>query len=138
MRNVYFGKRGIARRARTIRKNVARTSSTSLSRRRRSSVLCDSKKTVTFNYDTEEGAAEFDADIDHWTEGSLHTLLDEAEDERDTLQSPQDLTMEDLATSFARSQVRKSQCEVLVNDARDAILASQQRTDIADYNCLHS
>ncbi len=92
---------------------------------------CEAQKECRFTLQTEEGPMELDGEIDFWTGGALAKLTKTAEKELARLREPAGLTLSDLQSSIQESQERLGVCEDLSEKARQAIIASQVRQNIA-------
>jgi len=92
---------------------------------------CDTHQTAQFTFETEEGAEEVAAEVNFWTYGALSELRQQVVEEQQKLESPQNLSLEDLKQSIANSEQRRLAGEALVERAKEALIASQLRNNIA-------
>lgn len=92
---------------------------------------CDTHQTAQFTFETEEGAEEFAAEVDFWTQGALSKLRQQVADEQQQLDNPKSLSLADLKQSIADSEKWRQESEVLVEQAKEALIASQLRNNIA-------
>jgi hypothetical protein len=92
---------------------------------------CETYQTAQFTFDTEEGAEEVAAEVDFWTHGALSKLREQVAEEQNRLDKPDTLSLEDLKQSIARSEQRRLESEQLVEQAKEALIASQLRNNIA-------
>ena len=94
--------------------------------------LCEAQKECQFSLDTEEGVSVVDGQIDYWTEGGLKALEQKAIEEAKQLENPKDLSLDELKASIEQSEQWYQQAFLLTDQARDAIIASQLRVDMAE------
>jgi hypothetical protein len=92
---------------------------------------CDTHKTAKFTFETEEGAEDFSAEVDFWTKGELSKLRQQVADEQQKLDNPEKLSLDDLKRIIADSDKWRQESEVLVEQAKEALIASQLRNNIA-------
>ncbi len=92
---------------------------------------CDTHQTAQFTFETEDGAEEFAAEVDFWTQGALSKLRQQVADEQQQLDNPKSLSLADLKQSIADSEQWRQESEVLVEQAKKALIASQLRNNIA-------
>ncbi|HDN26555.1 MAG TPA: hypothetical protein ENG03_05580 [Thioploca sp.] len=92
---------------------------------------CDTQQTAQFTFDSEEGAEEVAAEVDFWTHGALSNLRKQVLEEQQKLDNPENLSLEDLKQSIANSEQRRLESEDLVEQAKEALIASQLRNNIA-------
>jgi hypothetical protein len=94
--------------------------------------VCDTQKIAEFTVDTEDGAEEVSAEVDFWTEGKLSALRNRVESEANRLKSESEkLTLDNLKQSIADSAQWMEETGQLVEDAREALVKSQIRQNIA-------
>jgi hypothetical protein len=91
---------------------------------------CDAQTVCKFTFDTEEGAAEVDGEVDFWTQGGLAGLRNRVSEEMKRLGAPEDLSLDDLKQSIAQSEAWRQESLDLAEKAKDALIASQLRNNI--------
>jgi len=92
---------------------------------------CDTHQTALFTFDTEDGAEEVAAEVDFWTHGALSKLRQQIAEEQNKLDNPDNLSLEELKQSIAHAEQWRQQSEQLVEQAKEALIASQLRNNIA-------
>ncbi len=92
--------------------------------------LCDAQTVCRFIYETEEGVEDIDAEINFWTEGDLERVTKDVESEIYRLESPEELSIDDLKSSVNKSEKWRGECLELAETARERLLASQIRNNI--------
>lgn len=92
--------------------------------------LCDAQQLAEFAIDTEEGVQNVKAEIDFWTNGRLSEVRRHAEDEQRRLEHSEDMSLDDLRKSIAKTQQTKQIVELLAEQAKEALIASQLRNNI--------
>lgn len=104
-----------------------------MARRSAAEVLatCDAQDSCRFLLETEEGAEEVAGEVDFWTEGGLTRLRTEAAAEARRLDAAEPLTLEALKESIARSGQWREECLALAERAKEALIASQLRNNMA-------
>ncbi|KHD10556.1 hypothetical protein PN36_06760 [Candidatus Thiomargarita nelsonii] len=88
---------------------------------------CDTHQTAKFTFDSEEVAAE----VDFWTHGALSKLRQQVAEEQNKLDKPDNLSLDELKQSIAHSEQWRQESEALVEQAKEALIASQLRNNIA-------
>jgi hypothetical protein len=78
----------------------------------------------------EEGDEPIEAKVDYWTEGKLSELRQRAEATQQRLNQPDNLTLDDLRQSTADSEEMRVMVELLAEQAKEALIASQLRNNI--------
>lgn len=79
----------------------------------------------------EGGEEEVPCEVDFWTEGGISALREEVAAEQKRLGAPEDLSLEDLKDSVARSEAWRDRSLELAETARERLMASQLRNNIA-------
>lgn len=94
---------------------------------------CDVLTTTRFTLDTVAGQQELDAEIDYWTEGGLRDLLQKVRQRLDalTVSTPEQTSLEVFKNAIANSAAWRQAAEALVVKARENLILSQLRHDIA-------
>lgn len=94
--------------------------------------ICKTQQATYFTVDTEEGNEEIAAEIDFWTNGKLSTLRQKVESELKHLDSQTEtITLDELKISIAQSSEWMQESEEITEEARDALIKSQVRQNIA-------
>ena len=91
---------------------------------------CDVQEACNFTFDTEEGAEEIAGEIDFWTNGALTEIRNQAKEETSQLESPDNLSLDELKASMGRSEKWRKKCLELSELAKNSIIASQLRNNI--------
>lgn len=97
--------------------------------------LAEAQTTCQFLLETDQGSTAVEGRVNYWTGGTLDLLLSEASEERQRLltseapgpERPHGLTIDDLKQTIGRNEQRRRACVLVVEHARQAILASQVR-----------
>ncbi len=90
------------------------------------------QQTARWVFDTNQGSQELDAEIDYWSDGALSALKARVEQSLATLeQQPHTLTLEDLKQHIATDQECMIELETIVVGAKERLIASQLRVNIA-------
>jgi len=92
---------------------------------------CETHQTAKFTFDSEEGAEEVAAEVDFWTHNALSKLRQQVAEEQNQLDNPDNLSLDDLKQSIAHSEQWRQESEDLVEQAKEALIASQLRNNIA-------
>ncbi|TVL99939.1 MAG: hypothetical protein CV087_16085 [Candidatus Brocadia sp. WS118] len=92
---------------------------------------CEAQESCRFALDTEDGSIEMEGQIDFWTEGALSGLKKNAKNELKRLGKPDDLALEELKASIRQSEQWKAECLTLTEKAKQALIASQLRNNMA-------
>jgi len=69
--------------------------------------------------------------VDFWTKGDLSKLRQQVADEQEKLDNPDSFSLADLKQSIADSERWRQESEDLVEQAKEALIASQLRNNIA-------
>ncbi|MBU0655281.1 MAG: hypothetical protein KJ914_09140 [Gammaproteobacteria bacterium] len=94
--------------------------------------MCDTQQAAQFTIETDEGSEEVAAEIDFWTEGRLSALRQKVEAENRRLATDDDaLTLDVLKASIQQSSVWMQESEEIAEAAREALIKSQVRQNIA-------
>lgn len=91
---------------------------------------CETQEATSFTIDTEEGSEEVAAEIDYWTDGKLTTLRQKVEMEIKQLDSDE-ISLESLKESIAKSTEWMQESEEITEEAREALVKSQVRQNIS-------
>lgn len=84
-------------------------------------------------FDTDQGSQELDAEVDYWSDGALSSLQGRVEQSIATLeQQPHTLTLDDLKQRIAANQDGMAELETIVTGAKERLIASQLRVNIAE------
>lgn len=89
---------------------------------------CDANKIAEFALTEGEGLIK--AEVDYWTEGRLGELRKRAEVTQRQLNQPDSLSLGDLHQSIADSEEMRVMVELLAEQAKEALIASQLRNNI--------
>ena len=92
---------------------------------------CSAQETLELAFDVDDDSKSLMVDIDYWCDGALSQVKDEALKVQKELQSPQALDIEDLKERIKRSHRLKDQALQLTQKAKEAIILSQLRSDMA-------
>ncbi|MCP4349534.1 MAG: hypothetical protein GY795_28975 [Desulfobacterales bacterium] len=92
---------------------------------------CDTQMSAQFILETDEGAEEVAAEIDFWTYGALSELRDQVAQEQEQLDKPEEISLDELKQSIAKSEQWRLANEELTQRARHALVASILRNNIA-------
>jgi len=93
---------------------------------------CDAQELVKLAFDMEDGVQELDVEIDFWCNGELTTLKNEAIEQEKALKNSENLTIADFKTMIEKSSELEAQVVALTQKAKDAIILSQLRSDMAE------
>ena len=92
---------------------------------------CEATKIVDIVFDTEEGDTTLKADINYWTNGKLENFINEAKKIENKLNNSEELEVKDLKELIQTSTTLKEQVISLVEEAKERIISSQKRVEIA-------
>lgn len=92
---------------------------------------CDTHQTAKLTFETKEGAEEVAAEVDFWTHDALSKLRQQVAEEQNQLDKPDNLSLDELKQSIANSEQWRQESEELVEQAKEALIASQLRNNIA-------
>ena len=92
---------------------------------------CEATKIVDIVFDTEEGDTTLKADINYWTNGKLESFINEAKKIENKLNNSEELEVKDLKELIQTSTTLKEQVISLVEEAKERIISSQKRVEIA-------
>ncbi len=92
--------------------------------------LCEAQKVAEFLW--EESGESVKAEVDFWTDGKLSALRARAEAEEKRLEAADALSLQDLQQSVVESGQMREAVILLVEQAKEALLASQLRNDIGE------
>lgn len=93
---------------------------------------CEAQEIVNLAFDVEDGNKELEIDIDFWCSGKLTELTTKANQQKNALLNAIDeLNTEDLKLLIHESETLKEQVINLTQEAKEAILLSQARSDMA-------
>ncbi|CRI67788.1 hypothetical protein THIOKS1810006 [Thiocapsa sp. KS1] len=92
----------------------------------------EAQQTARWVFDTHQGSHELDAEIDYWSDGALSALKGRVEQSISTLeQQPHALTLDDLKQRISNNQECIIELETIVVGAKERLIASQLRVNIA-------
>jgi hypothetical protein len=84
-------------------------------------------------FETDQGTQELDAEIDYWSDGALSTLKSRLTDSLSRLeQGATSLTLADLKAEVEANRPVQAELEQLVTQAKEQLIASQLRVNIAE------
>ncbi len=92
---------------------------------------CNAQTAARLAFDTEAGSEELAVEVDYWTEGALSAMKKEIEQEIRRLETPEALSLEELDQSIEKSADWCKRSMKLVEQARESLIASQVRNNIA-------
>jgi hypothetical protein len=92
---------------------------------------CDAQTTLKLAFDVEDGNEDLVVDIDYWCDGELATLKQQALMQEQLLNDCQDLKLEDFKRLIQHSSKLEDEVKNLTQKAKNAILLSQMRSDMA-------
>ena len=92
---------------------------------------CEATKIVDIMFETEEEDTKIEADINYWSDGRLEKLTKEAKNIEDSLNNSDALRLEELKDLIQNSSTIKEQVVSLIDEAKEKIILSQKRTEIA-------
>ena len=93
---------------------------------------CDAQEIVKLAFDMEDGVQELDVEIDFWCNGELTQLKNEAIKNENELKNSANITVADFKEMIKKSSELESQVVALTQKAKDAIILSQLRSDMAE------
>lgn len=91
----------------------------------------DTQYSAKWMMDAEQGTQELDAEVDYWTDNGLSSLKQEVNDSINSLDST-DLSIEDLKKHAEETQKKEIRLQILLERAKERLIASQLRSDMAD------
>lgn len=91
---------------------------------------CNAQQMANYILQTETGNTEIQAEVDFWTDGALSKIRQQAEAAEQQLCAPENLTQEQLSQFINQGADSKQQTERLVEQAKQALVASQLRNNI--------
>jgi len=94
--------------------------------------LCDAQEIVKLAFDTDNGDKELEIDIDHWSKGELTYLKGIVNQEKELLGCIENITTDDLKVVLKNSIKLEEDIKVLTEKAKEAIILSQHRSDMAN------
>lgn len=92
---------------------------------------CDAQTTLKLAFDVEGGSEELFVDIDYWCDGELSRLKDVAFSQRTFLEHSDQMSVEDFKKVIKDSEELQLDAEALTQKAKEAIILSQLRSDMA-------
>lgn len=93
----------------------------------------ESQQIARWVFDTDQGSQELDAEVDYWSDGALSSLKGRVEQSLTTLeQQPHTLTLDDLKQRISANQDGMAELETIVTGAKERLIASQLRVNIAE------
>lgn len=94
-------------------------------------VICNEQESYRLTLETEGDSTEIAARIDFWTDGALSDFKKKVHNELKRLDRADDLSLDQLKASIRRSEEWRDECLRLVEKAKQAIIASQLRNNMA-------
>lgn len=94
-------------------------------------VICDAQTTLKLAFDVEDGSEELSVDIDHWCGGQLTALKELALSQQNLLKYSEQMGIEDFKKLIEESIELQADVEALTQKAKEAIILSQLRSDMA-------
>ena len=92
---------------------------------------CDAQTTLKLAFDVEDGSEELAVDIDYWCDGQLTQLKEMALKHQNALKHSDEMNISDFKKLIQDSQELKVNAESLTQKAKEAIVLSQLRSDMA-------
>ena len=92
---------------------------------------CKAQELVKLSFEMEDGNKELELDIDFWTNGKLNKLKELANSDKQKLENSQNLKTQDLKDLIKSSEEIKNEVIGLTEEAKEAIVLSQQRSEMA-------
>ena len=92
---------------------------------------CEAQKVVQLAFDTEEETNSLEVDIDYWCNGELSHLKSKALEQQKLLESAENLEVKDFKKILEDSNILKEEVLALTQKAKEAIILSQLRSDMA-------
>ena len=92
---------------------------------------CDAQTTLKLAFDIEDGSEELEVDIDYWCNGHLTQLKKIALKHQESLKNSEQMDISDFKKLIQDSQELKAEAESLTQKAKEAIILSQLRSDMA-------
>lgn len=92
---------------------------------------CDAQKTLELAFDTEDGSETLQVDIDYWCDGLLSNLKDSAINQQNLLKQSEEMEVKDFQQLIAESTELQKEAKELTQKAKEAIILSQSRSDMA-------
>lgn len=91
------------------------------------------QQTARWVFETDQGAQELDAEIDYWSDGALTALRTRLVDSLSRLeQGAANLTLADIKAEVEANRPVQAELEELVTHAKERLIASQIRVNIAE------
>lgn len=92
---------------------------------------CDAQTTLRLAFDVENGNDELAVDIDYWCDGQLSTLKELALSQQNLLTHSEQMSLRDFLNLIQESSQLIIEAEGLTQRAKEAIILSQLRSDMA-------
>lgn len=93
--------------------------------------MCQAQEQCQLVFETEDGDVSLEVEINYWTNNRLEELKQQVQVEQKRLkESGEHLTTEELKASALNMMALQHECLVLTEQAKQALLASQQRQNI--------
>jgi len=92
---------------------------------------CDAQTTLKLAFEVDDGSEELAVDIDYWCDGELTNLKEIALNQRNLLKHSEQMVVEDFKNLIKESTQLQRNAEALTKKAKEAIISSQLRSDIA-------
>ena len=93
---------------------------------------CDAQTTLKLAFEAEDGSEELAVDIDHWCNGQLSSLKKIATSQQNLLTHSEQMGVEDFKKLIKESTEFQADAEALTQKAKEAIILSQLRSDMAN------
>ena len=92
---------------------------------------CDAQTTLKLAFDVEDGSEELAVDIDYWCDGELSSLKKIALSQQNLLAHSEQMGVDDFKELIKGSTEFQKDAEALTQKAKEAIILSQLRSDMA-------
>ena len=92
---------------------------------------CDAQTTLRLAFDVENGSEELAVDIDYWCDGQLSKLKELALSQQNILTHSEKMEIKDFKSLIQESSQHTAEAEGLTQRAKQAIILSQLRSDMA-------
>ena len=92
---------------------------------------CEATKIVDMVFETEEEDTKIETDINYWSDGKLEEFIKKAKNIENSLNNSDNLKLKDLKQLIQDSITIKEQVVLLIDEAKEKIILSQKRVEIA-------
>ena len=92
---------------------------------------CDAQTSLELAFKVEDGETSMEVDIDYWCNGELSQLKEHAKKQQQILSSSETLSVDNFKEMMQESVKLKADAEGLTQKAKEAIILSQHRSDMA-------